>query len=107
MGNGDRLLFHAVIHVRLFAEAEIIGNPRWEKHPTWEWRWPWVYPCRVDMWVPLIENGPRTPDIAPKRAMGRIQRGGDFAKLSKVEFEAMLAELKAQPTARERGASPS
>ena len=79
MGRGDLVLFHAVIHVRLFAAAAILDNPQWKRHPRWEFRWPWVYPCRVDVWVPLIEGGPRTTEIAPKRAVGRLQAGADFS----------------------------
>lgn len=108
MGRGDRVLFHAVIHVRLFAEAEILGNPDWRRDPVWDLRWPWVYPCRVDVWMPRIEEGIRTPDVAPKRALGRIQRGGDFASLSREEHGEMLGALLAQPGVMKRGeAAPS
>jgi hypothetical protein len=44
MGRGHLVLFHAVIHVRLFAAAEILGNPEWKCHPAWEFRWPWGLP---------------------------------------------------------------
>jgi len=74
--QGDRVLFHAVIHVQLFAEGEIIGTPRWTKDPEWGLRWPWVYPCRIDVWVPLIEQGLPSSEVVPKRAFRRIQAGG-------------------------------
>jgi len=99
IGPHDRALFHAVTHVRLFAEAEITGPPRWTKDPVWGLRWPWVYPCRVDTWVPLIEQGLHTTDLAPKKAMGRIQLGGDYAQLSKPEYDEMLQALRELPTA--------
>lgn len=102
MGRGDRVLFHAVIHVRLFAEAEILGNPDWKRDPVWDLRWPWVYPTQVDAWVPQIEEGVRTTDVAPKRALGRIQRGGDFAPLSRQEYEEMLEALLACPNVTRR-----
>jgi hypothetical protein len=102
MGRGDQVLFHAVIHVRLFAAGEIIDRPRWQKDPQYGDRWPWLYPCRVDTWVPMVEHGPRTSEIAPKRAFGRIQRGGDFARLTRNEYEAMLGALAAVPEARTR-----
>jgi hypothetical protein len=31
MGRGDRMIFHAVIHVRLFADGEILGNPKFHE----------------------------------------------------------------------------
>ena len=102
MGPHDRVLFHAVTHVRLFAEAEILGPPSWKKDPDWGLRWPWVYPCRVDTWVPLIEQGLHTTDIAPPKPFGRIKRGGDFAQLSKDEYDSMLQALQALPDATSR-----
>ena len=102
MGPGDRVLFHAVIHVRLFAEGEILGTPRWTKDPEWGLRWPWVYPCRVDAWVPLIEQGLPSSEVVPERAFKRIQAGGEYAKLSAVEYEELLDALLAQPSVRER-----
>jgi hypothetical protein len=99
MGPHDRVLFHAVIHVRLFAAAEIVGPPRWNKDPVWGLRWPWVYPCRVDTWVPLIEQGLHTTELAPKNALGRIQLGGDYAQLSKEKYEEMELALRSLPDA--------
>lgn len=55
MGRGDRVLLHAVIHSRVFAEGEILGNPKWTPGHQWGDRWPWVYPCRIDSWVPLVK----------------------------------------------------
>lgn len=97
MGPHDRVVFHAVIHVRLFAEAEITGPPSWKKDPVWGLRWPWVYPCRVDTWVPLIEQGIHSTEVIPKKAMGRIQLGGDFAQLTKDEYDTILRKLQGLP----------
>lgn len=102
MGPGDRFLFHAVIHVRVFAEGEITGTPSWKKDPEWGLRWPWVYPCRIDTWVPLIEQGLPSSEVVPKRAFRRIQAGGDFAKLSVEEYAELLDALLAQPDVRQR-----
>jgi hypothetical protein len=52
--------------------------------------------------VPLIEDGPRTTEIAPKKVIGRLQTGADFAKLTRQEYEALLAELFARPTVQQR-----
>ncbi len=97
MGRGDRVIFHAVVYARVFAEAELIGTPRWQRDPVYGLRWPWLYPSRVDMWVPRIEDGPRTADVAPRRALGRIQAGGDFAPLSRDEYAFALEGLAAAP----------
>jgi len=102
MGRGDRVLFHAVTHVRLFAEGEILGRPEWKKDPKWDLRWPWVYPCRIDVWVPLIEQGLPSSEVVPSRAFKRIQAGGDFAKLSPGEYQTLLAALLEVPQAQRR-----
>ena len=52
MGSGDKILFHAVGHVRLYAAAELIGSPRYEPGREWGDRFPWEYPVRVDVWWP-------------------------------------------------------
>jgi hypothetical protein len=102
MGRGDRVLLHAVIDSRVFAEGEILGNPTWQPNRPGGDRWPYVYPFRIDVWVTLVKDGPRTTDIAPKRAVGRIQAGGEYAALSKQEYEAILAALAGAPTAMRR-----
>ena len=102
MGRGDLVIFHGVGYARVFAAGELLGNPKWHKDPVYGERWPWLYPCRVDLWVPLIEDGPRTADVAPRRALGRIQAGGDFAPLTREEYETVLAALTAVPTAGQR-----
>jgi hypothetical protein len=102
MGKGDRVLFHAVIYARVFAEGEILGNPEWKRDPVWDLRWPWIYPCRVDTWVPLIDQGPRTSEVAPRQAVGRIQLGGDFAKLTPDHHSKILGALTSLPTAQQR-----
>jgi hypothetical protein len=99
MGRGDRVLLHAVIHARIFAEGEILGNPSWQPNRTGGDRWPWVYPCRIEVWVPLVKDGPRTAYVAPKRALGRIQAGGEYALLTKADYDAILGALLASPTA--------
>ncbi len=91
MGRGDRVIFPAVIHVRLFGVGEILGNP--EVHARkWAPRWPWIYPCRVDTWLPRISDGPHSTSVAPKHAMGRIQRGGEYASLTANEYHDCLCE---------------
>ncbi len=102
IGRGDRVLLHAVIHSRVFAEGEILGNPRWRPNLPGGDRWPWVYPCRIDSWVPLVKDGPRTADIAPKKALGRVQQGGEYALLDKSQYEAILNALLASPRAHTR-----
>jgi hypothetical protein len=100
MGRGDRVLLHAVIHSRVFAEGEILGNPRWTPDHQCGDRWPWLYASRIDSWVPLVKDGPRTIDYAPRRAIGRVQAGGEYAGLSKQEYETVIAALRNAPTLR-------
>jgi hypothetical protein len=102
MGRRDRIIFHAVIHGRVFAEGEILDNPIPYRDPKYGTRWPWLYPCRVDLWVPTIDQGPMTSAVAPKKAIGRIQAGGDFARLSRDEYETIVNALDAVPGAIRR-----
>lgn len=83
-------------------ELRSLGTPNWTKDPEWGLRWPWVYPCRVDVWVPLIEQGLSSSELVPKRAFKRIQAGGDFAKLSAEEYAELRNALLAQPDACQR-----
>lgn len=105
MGGGDHVLFHAVIHGRLFADVTLLASPDWQLDPEWGDRWPWVYPCRVVNYVPLIADAITTADAVPKRAMNRIRAGGDFAKLSPEEYGAARDALLACPAVVERGNS--
>jgi hypothetical protein len=59
-------------------------------------------PVPVDVWVPLIDDGPKTTEIAPRKVIGRLQTGAYFAKVTPHEYEALLDELRARPTAQER-----
>jgi hypothetical protein len=98
MGRGDRVLLHAVGRSRVFAEGEITGNPTYEPGRPGGDRWPYVYPCRIDIWVPFVKAGPATKDSAPKNAVGRIQRGAAYAPLSSEEYHRILTALEASPT---------
>ena len=104
MGGGDKVLFHAVGHVRVYAAGELMDSPGYDPKysPEWGDRFPWVYPVRVDVWVPNVLDGPRTTDIAPPRAMGHLQSGGPYAKLTWAEYDAMLDELLSVPTVQQR-----
>lgn len=105
MGKGDRVLLHAVIHVKLIGEGEILDNPQWKPHGRWGGRFPWAYPCRLDLWVPRVADGVHTPDVAPKKAMGRIQTGAAFAALTRQEYEALVDALSARPTVQRPAAT--
>lgn len=103
MGGGDKILFHAVGHVRLYAAGELTGSPRYDpKFSEWGDRFPWIYPVRVDVWVPNVLDGPRTTDIAPKRAMGHLQTGGPYAALTREQYEALVQQLLSVSTVRRR-----
>jgi hypothetical protein len=101
MGRGDRVLLHAVGESRVYAEGEILGNPRHEPTRLDGDRWPWVYPLRIDVWVPLISDGPKTGDLAAN-AIGRIQWGAAYAPLDRAEYTTILEALTACPTVQRR-----
>lgn len=98
------MILHAVIYVRIFAAIEILANPRRQADPDYGERWPWLYPCKAICWVPFIEDGPRSRDVVPSQALGRIQQGGEYAKLSRAEYDGALAALRARPEALTAGA---
>lgn len=102
---GDRVLFHAVILGHVFAEGEIVAKARWDDDPVPNPRFPWVYRCRIDVSVPLVTDGPKTSEVVSKTAIGRLQRGGDFAKLTQLDYEAAVAALRQCPSARHHAAS--
>jgi hypothetical protein len=102
MGRGDRVLFHAVHYVRLIADGEILANPDWVNDERWGIRWPWVYPTRIDVWVPDVESAPKSSGLVPTRAIGRISAGGEYAKLTRAEYEAARDALVASPASHQR-----
>ena len=102
MGRGDLVLFHAVGHGRIFAAGKLLKNPVRHVHPKWGERWPWLYECRVDVWVPLIQQGIRSGDWAPKKAINRIRAGGEFALLTPEEYRTILDALANQSAACSR-----
>lgn len=103
MGRGDKILFHAVGHVRLYAAGELTGSPWYDpKNSRWGDRFPWVYPVRVDVWVPNVLDGPRTTNVAPAKAIGHLQSGGPYAALTPQEYEALVDELLKVPSVRRR-----
>jgi hypothetical protein len=103
MGGGDKILFHAVGHVRLYAAGELTGSPQYDpKYSEWGDRFPWVYPVRVDVWVSNVLDGPRTTDIAPAKAVGHLQTGGPYASLTRQQYEEMLDALLQIPTVQRR-----
>jgi hypothetical protein len=103
MGKGDFMLCHAVNHARLFAAAEILASPTYRPdHPIWADRWPWVYPIRVDVWIPLLTDAPKASEIVPPRAMGAIQAGGPYAELSREEYEDLVEQLRRVASVRIR-----
>lgn len=100
MAIGDRVLLHSLARSRIVAEGEIVGAPSWQPDRPGGERWPWVYPCRIAVWVPLIDEGPQTADVAPRAALARLEGGGGYAPLSRPEHEAILRELLAKAAVR-------
>jgi hypothetical protein len=101
--TGDFLLLHAVIHARLFAAVQLLDNPQTrEKHPESDKRFPWSFHVRVDTWVPLISDAPKTSDIASKNVMGAIRHGAYYVKLTKSAYDDLLGEIRAVSSAKSR-----
>lgn len=101
MGRGDRVLLHAVGESRVFAEGEILGNPTYEPGRPDGNRWPYVYPFRIDVWVPLVSDGPKTGDLSAK-AIGQIQWGAAYAPLERDDYTTILEALMACATVQRR-----
>lgn len=104
MRPGDRFVLHAVGHGHVFAEGRILSGPTWTPDADTGWdpeRWPWIYRCQVDTWVPLVDRGPRTWDYAV-RVKGQIQVGRPSAELHRNEHERLVAALSATRTAAKR-----
>jgi len=100
MGRGDQLIFHAVGHARMFGAGEILETPRYSTHPVWKERFPWVYPVRVETWIPIVTDGLRTSELVSKRVLGRLQAGAPYVDLTREEFEALRDALKGLASAR-------
>jgi hypothetical protein len=93
IGTGDHLIFHAVGHARLFGAGEVLSAPRWKRDDFWGTRFPWIYPIRVDIWLPTISQGPRVSDALPSRVLGRLQAGAPYAPLTPEQHQALMSEL--------------
>lgn len=89
------VVLHGVGYARIFAIGQMLELPTWYSGQRYGDRWPWRFPVRVDVWVADIEDGPRTRDLVSARALGRIQVGGEFAKLTAEEGSAIEAALRA------------
>jgi hypothetical protein len=98
MGKGDSMIFHAVGHARIFGAAEILDNPTYHLHPFWKDRFPWVYPVRVDVWIPVVTDGPKSSDVAPTRAVNRLRAGGPYALLTIEQYRHLVDELMLVPS---------
>ena len=64
MEPGDRLVLYASVWRRVFALAEVVGEPRERDHP----RWPWVVDIETLLLVPVLDAAP------PVEAMGVAAR---------------------------------
>jgi hypothetical protein len=54
MAVGDRLVLYASVWRRVFAIAEVVGEPTQRDHP----RWPWVVEIETLLVVPLLDAAP-------------------------------------------------
>jgi hypothetical protein len=54
MTPGDRLVLYASVWRRVFAIAEVAGDPELREHP----RWPWIVPIEPLLVVPVLDAAP-------------------------------------------------
>jgi hypothetical protein len=54
MRPGDRLVLYASVWRRVFALAEVLGEPERREHP----RWPWTVPIETLLVVPVLDAAP-------------------------------------------------
>ena len=54
MAVGDRLVLYASVWRRVFAIAEVVGEPEPREHP----RWPWIVPIETLLVVPVLDAAP-------------------------------------------------
>ena len=90
MRPDDHVVLHAVGHGRVIAVGRILSGPAWSPDAETGWdpqRWPWIYNCQVDTWVPLVNHGPPTWEYA-QRVKGQIQVGRPYAELNRADMSA-------------------
>jgi hypothetical protein len=74
MAPGDRLVLYASIWRRVFAIAEVVGEPTDAAPPggTRSARWPWWVPIETLLAVPRLENAPPLEVLGvPARSMSQ------------------------------------
>jgi hypothetical protein len=59
MAVGDRLVLYASVWRRVFALAEVVGEPEPREHP----RWPWTVEIETLLLVPVLDAAPPVESI--------------------------------------------
>jgi hypothetical protein len=59
MAVGDRLVLYASVWRRVFAAAEVTGEPEPRDHP----RWPWTVEIETLLLVPVLDAAPPVESI--------------------------------------------
>jgi hypothetical protein len=59
MAAGDRLVLYASVWRRVFAVAEVVGEPEPRDHP----RWPWTVEIETLLLVPVLDAAPPVESI--------------------------------------------
>ncbi len=76
MAPGDRLVLYASVWRRVFALAQVTGEPERREHP----RWPWTVPIETLLLVPALDTAP------PVEAIGVAARS--MSQQSHIRIEA-------------------
>jgi len=68
----------------------------------WGTRFPWTFPVRLDVWIPLMRDAPKTTAVAPAKVVGRIQRSAYYVELTSAEYGKLVDDLRAVPSVATR-----
>ena len=93
MEPGDRLVLYASVWRRVFALAEVTGEPRERDHP----RWPWTVEIETLLLVPVLDAAP------PVEAIGVAARSmsqQSHIRISEEHYRRALEAIASVASAR-------
>jgi hypothetical protein len=97
---GDRLVLYASVWRRVFAAAEVVGEPEERDHP----RWPWTVAIETLLLVPVLDAAP------PVEAIGVAPRSmsqQSHIRIDREHYERAVEALASVAAAQSGGGSYS